>query len=85
MLEDIDEGDDALLCLTNYTDCCQGYDTGEMLSALGNWYFPNGTKVPYEAVNRISGEKWDFYRDEGIGWWYVCTAEKVEWKGSTTV
>ena len=65
MLEDIGEGDDALLCLTNYTDCCQGYDTGEMVGALGNWYFPNGTKVPYEAVNRISGEKWDFYRDRG--------------------
>ena len=27
-----------------------------MRSALGNWFFPNGTRVPSENVN------WDFFR-----------------------
>ena len=37
-LEDIGEGDDALLCMTNQTACCQS-------PASGNWFFPNGTRV----------------------------------------
>ena len=53
ILENIGEGDDALLCVTNQTACCQNSDTG---SALGNWYFPNGTRVP------SSGDQWDFHR-----------------------
>ena len=44
-LEEIGEGDDAQLCLTNYTDCCQFPYTGDMRNAIGNWYFPNGSKV----------------------------------------
>ena len=36
-LEDIGEGDDALLCMTNLT--------GVNGSVRGNWYFPNGTTV----------------------------------------
>ena len=36
-LEDIGEGDDALLCRTNLT--------GVNGSVRGNWYFPNGTTV----------------------------------------
>ena len=55
-LEDIGEGDDdALLCKTDFTHCCQ--------PSLGNWYFPNGTTVP--GVNVTSGEQWDFYSDRG--------------------
>ena len=53
ILEDIDEGDDALLCITNYTACCRP-------KALGNWFFPNGTTVP-----SASEEKWDIFRDRG--------------------
>ena len=60
-LEDIGEDDDALLCITNYTACCRGDNTSE--SALGNWYFPNGTSVPSEKVT--SGEKQDIYRTRG--------------------
>ena len=51
-LEDIGEGDDALLCITNYTACCRH-------PASGNWFFPNGTKVP------SSGRQWDFHRTRG--------------------
>ena len=36
-LEDIGEGDDALLCITNLT--------GVNDSASGDWYFPDGTRV----------------------------------------
>ena len=53
-LEDIGEGDDALLCITNYTACCRPP------KALGNWFFPNGTTVP-----NVSKEKWDIFRDRG--------------------
>ena len=55
-LEDISEGDDALLCLTNYTACCRSPYTGKKKNALGNWFFPNGSRVP------SSGRQWDFHR-----------------------
>ena len=50
-LEDIGgENDTALLCMTNLTACCKPG------TAIGNWFFPNGTRVP------SSGNQWDFYR-----------------------
>ena len=52
-LEDIGE-DAALLCKTNQMACCRPSDT-----VLGNWFFPNGTRVPSQ------GYQWDFYRDRG--------------------
>ena len=51
-LEDIGEGDDALLCLTEYSTCCKQ-------PALGNWFFPNGTRVP------STDNQWDFHRTRG--------------------
>ena len=56
-MEDIDEGGDALLCTTDLTGCCKHPPT-----AIGNWFFPNGTKVPH------SNEPWDFHtnRDEMV-------------------
>ena len=46
-LEDIGEGDDALLCLTNQTACCRPpYSQG-----LGNWFFPNRTRVLSDGNN----------------------------------
>ena len=59
-LDDIGEGDDVLLCLTNLTACCRPpYTNGRNGSALGNWFFPNGTRVP------SSGLQWDFHRTRG--------------------
>ena len=52
ILEDIGEGDDALLCITNQTACCRN-------PAIGNWFFPNGSRVP------SSGNQWDIYRTRG--------------------
>ena len=52
-LEDINEGGDALLCLTDLTVCCRS--SGNK-STLGDWYFPNGTRVPGD------GNQWDIYR-----------------------
>ena len=55
-LEDIGEGDDALLCVTDQTACCQHPYT---LVLLGNLFFPNGTRVP------SSGANWDLHRTRG--------------------
>ena len=57
ILEDIGEGENALLCKTNQTACRNGVYTNE--STLGNWYFPNETRVP------SSGSNWDFHRTRG--------------------
>ena len=57
-LEKIGEGDDALLCITDIADCCRRpYTTNN--NAIGNWFFPNGTRVP------SAGTQWDFYRSRG--------------------
>ena len=59
-LEDIDGGYDALLCLTDLTACCRPPYTDSIgVSALGNWFFPNGTRVPSPGV------PWDVYRSRG--------------------
>ena len=55
-LEDIGEGDDALLCITDQRNCCRNADTGVV---FGNWFFPNGARVPSETVN--------IYRTRGQG------------------
>ena len=59
-LEDIGEGDDALLCVTNLTACCKHPYTGENGSVIGNWFFPNETRVPggnlNTAFHRTRGE-----------------------------
>ena len=52
-LEDIGEDDDALLCRTTLDTCCR-YPYN-----VGNWFFPNGTRVP-TLVNQS-----DFYRKRG--------------------
>ena len=60
ILEDIGERDDAaLLCMTNFAACCRPPYTGVNVLVLGNWFFPNGSRVP----NR--GNQWNFYRDRG--------------------
>ena len=45
-LEDIGEGNNALDCVTNQTACCKPPYTDQNGSAKGNWFFPNGTRVP---------------------------------------
>ena len=56
-LEDIGEWDDALTCLTDLTACCQASRNGT--TVLGNWFFPNGTRVPSLGI------QWDFHRTRG--------------------
>ena len=59
-LEEIGEGDDLLFCITDLTACCRPPYTASLESgAIGNWYFPNGTRVP------SSGRQWDFHRTRG--------------------
>ena len=55
-LEDVGEGDYALHCVTDQTACCR---RPYALLSLGNWFFPNGTRVP------SSGFMWDIDRTRG--------------------
>ena len=59
-LEDIGEGVGALLCVTDQPACCQpSYSDSIGPAALGNWFFPNGTRVPSSDVY------WDMHRTRG--------------------
>ena len=58
-MENIGVEGGALFCVTNLTACCQQH-AGENRSAIGDWFFPNATRVPNECFNAT---KWDFYRD----------------------
>ena len=51
-LEDIGIGGDALVCVTDQPACCYGY----WRFFLGNWFFPNGTRLS------SSWFQWDFFR-----------------------
>ena len=65
-LEDIGEGDDAaLLCMTDKTACCRPPYAGRNTSGIGNWFFPDGTRVLNESVNSTSNLQLDFYRTRG--------------------
>ena len=61
-LEDIGEWANALLCVTDLTTCCHPSYSGEMGAVIGNWFFPNGTKVPSTFKDNT---QWDFYRTRG--------------------
>ena len=55
--DDIGEGENALLCTTDRDDCCDGF-----FSRAGEFYFPNGSKVPIQEDVGSSG----YYRNRGI-------------------
>ena len=77
-LEDIGEDGDALLCVTNNTMCC-GRAQVPHGRILGEWFYPNGTKVPNRLINilyhsRLVNDRyfidrqviiWEFYRNRG--------------------
>ena len=52
-------GENSLLCMTNFSACCRRNHTNGYGSAIGNWFFPNWTRVPSH------GTTWDFYRSRG--------------------
>ena len=73
-LEDIDEGDGALLCVTDLTACChRPYTDSIGVSAVGNWFFPNGTRVP------SYGSQWDFHRMRSQS--FFTSAQEERWRG----
>ena len=74
MLEDIGEGDDALLCVTDQTACCRKPYTDALGSPMVNWFFPNGTRVPISIFN-TSKEQWDIYSTRG---WMVVGLHRRE-------
>lgn len=53
-LNDVGEGEQALLCKTNRVDCC-----GTLPKRHGEFYYPNGIQVP------ISKQLHGFYRNRG--------------------
>ena len=53
-VDEIGVGVMSLLCFTNKLDCC-----GESPSRSGEWYFPNGSRVPLQNDGVI-------YRDRGV-------------------
>ena len=59
LISKIGEGHNALLCITDQTQCCRGNDTPGESGALGEWLYPNGTSVPIERDGH------DFYRNRG--------------------
>ena len=60
-VEDIGEGEDALLCNTDKVMCCTNQN-GE--SRAGEWYYPSGNSVDIEVVD-MKQEQDEFYRDRG--------------------
>ena len=56
ILEDIGVGVGALLCVTDQPACCR---PSFWLSAFGNWFYPNGTRVPSSSL------QWDMHRTRG--------------------
>ena len=59
-LEDIGENGHALRCMTDKPACCRPpYTNGTGQQALGNWFFPNETRVS------SAGNQWDFHRNRG--------------------
>ena len=73
-LEDSGENGYALLCLTDYITCC-GRSQSPGGEVLGDWHYPNGTRVPNSILNysyvynSYSSNRqlyiWDFYRNRG--------------------
>ena len=55
-LEDIGEKNASLLCMTKLTACCSKSYTSGNPSVLGNWFFPNKTRVYSDSK---------IYRDRG--------------------
>ena len=62
-LEDIGEGDDALLCVTDNTACCARAQSPGAVN-LGDWYYPNETGVANSVV-ATPNILWEFYRNRG--------------------
>ena len=67
-MEDIGSIDDALLCITAVTTCCQHPYIGPKRPGIGNWFFPNGTSVLSDSIGYdMNGEtmEWGFYVTRG--------------------
>ncbi len=61
-VDDIGEGNDALLCHTNRTDCCRD-DKDRMTRRAGEWYFPNQTPLKNRDYNIKANLVSYFFRD----------------------
>ena len=55
---DITSSSDSVWCHTDLNTCCSGHDGGHR----GDWYFPDGTRVPFSG----SGDIYEFRRSQGV-------------------
>lgn len=64
-ISDIGAADEALLCRTSKTECCNKVFSPDTIP-LGNWYLPNGTTVE-NRVNRTAASNTSnfFFRNRG--------------------
>ena len=75
-LDDIGENGTALFCMTNFSACCRPPFTNG--SIRGNWFFPNGTRVPsvsnqynfYRTRDQMA--VWLHHRGSGVDGIYCC-------------
>ena len=44
-INDIGEGDDALLCITDLRECCRRNQTLNSSRILGDWFYPGGVRI----------------------------------------
>ena len=59
-LDDVGKEEESLQCWTDRQDCCHGdYTAG---GAIGNWYFPSGSKVKFGISYKLDLTK-PLYRD----------------------
>ena len=68
-LKDIGEVNNSLLCLTGNTACCSRAQVPGR-GILGDWFYPNGTRVPNTIIGLTRlyyGQPiiWEFYRNRG--------------------
>ena len=60
IINDIEEEPNSLICFTDLVDCCRSSQSLNG-SALGNWFYPNGSTVGIKSDNTSEG----FYRNRG--------------------
>ena len=65
-INEVGEGDQALLCLTNLTSCCRRPDTINMTGAIGNWLYSNGENIPNFNTTQQSMGLGRFYGNRGM-------------------
>ena len=65
-INEVGEGNHALLCLTNLTACCRRLDTIDRSGAIGNWLYSNGENIPNFNITQQGMGLGRFYGNRGM-------------------